>query len=99
MISAEDDTKPIVLYINGGAYLNNFMPLQWKAIAEWAETTGCGLVTPIYPLLYHYTAKDAHPLMIQLFRKLTERKPLQTESFLTCDCLLINYANKVDSYI
>ena len=60
--TAEDDSKPIVLYIHGGAYLNNFMPLHWSAMAEWAETTGCGIVTPNYPLLYRYTAKDAHPL-------------------------------------
>ena len=32
--TAEDDSKPIVLYIHGGAYLNNFMPLHWSAMAE-----------------------------------------------------------------
>ena len=73
--AAEDDSKPIVLYVHGGAYLNNFMPLHWSAMAEWAETTGCGIVTPNYPLLYRYTAKDAHPLMLQLYRQLLERFP------------------------
>lgn len=73
--AAEDDTKPILLYIHGGAYYLNFFPLHWKAMAEWAETTGCGIVTPNYPLLYRYTAKDAHPLMVQLYRQLLERFP------------------------
>jgi acetyl esterase/lipase len=41
--SAEDDSKPIVLYIHGGAYVNNFTQPHWKAMAEWAETTGCGI--------------------------------------------------------
>jgi acetyl esterase/lipase len=72
---AEDDSKPIVLYIHGGAYVNNFTPQHWKAIAEWAETTGCGIVTPNYPLLFQYTAKDAHPLMLQLYKQLLERFP------------------------
>ena len=73
--AAEDDSKPIVFYIHGGAYLNNFVPLHWSAMAEWAETTGCGIVTPNYPLLYQYTAKDAHPLILQLYRQLLERYP------------------------
>lgn len=72
---AADESKPIVLYIHGGAYLHNFSPLHWKAMAEWAERTGCGIVSPNYPLLYRYTAKDAHPLMIQLYRQLLERFP------------------------
>ena len=72
---AEDDSKPIVLYIHGGAYVNNFTPPHWKAMAEWAEKTGCGIVTPNYPLLFQYTAKDAHPLMVQLYRQLLERFP------------------------
>ena len=74
-VSAKDDSSPIVLYIHGGAYLNNFMPLHWKAMAEWAEATGCGIVAPNYPLLYRFTAKDAHPLMMQLYRQLLERFP------------------------
>ena len=72
---AEDDTKPIVLYIHGGAYVNNFSSSHWKAMAEWAETAGCSIVTPNYPLLFRYTAKDAHPLMIQLYKQLLERFP------------------------
>ena len=71
--AAEDDTKPIVLYIHGGAYVNNFASPHWSAMAEWAEMTGCGMVTPNYPLLFRYTAKDAHPLMLQLYRQLQER--------------------------
>ena len=72
-VAAQDDTKPIVLYIHGGAYVNNFSSMHWKAMAEWAEKTGCGIVTPNYPLLFRYTAKDAHQLMMQLYRQLQER--------------------------
>ena len=73
--AAEDNSKPVVLYIHGGAYVNNFTPPHWKAMAEWAEKTGCGIVAPNYPLLFQHTAKDAHPLMIQLYRQLLERFP------------------------
>ena len=69
----QDDSKPVVLYIHGGAYVHNFDPLHWKAMAGWAEATGCGIVTPNYPLLYRYTAVDAHPLMMQLYQQLLEQ--------------------------
>ena len=72
---AADDSKPIVLYIHGGAYYHNFAEPHWAAMAEWAETTGCGIVAPNYPLLFRFTAKDAHPLMMQLYRRLLERNP------------------------
>lgn len=70
---AEDDNSPIVLYIHGGAYFHNFNAMHWSAMAEWAETTGCGIVTPNYPLLYRYTVKDAFPLLMQLYCQLQQR--------------------------
>jgi acetyl esterase/lipase len=41
-------------------------------MAEWAKATGCGIVAPNYPLLYCYTARDAHPLMMQLYQQLVQ---------------------------
>jgi acetyl esterase/lipase len=72
-MEAQDDSKPIVLYIHGGAYFHNFSSRHWAAMAEWAKTTGCGIVSPNYPLLYCYTAKDAHPLMMQLYQQLVKQ--------------------------
>lgn len=69
----EADDKPVLFYIHGGAYLNNYADLHWKAMAEWAKKTGCGVVTPNYPLLYRYTAADAHPLVMQLYKQLVEQ--------------------------
>ena len=69
----QDDSKPIVLYIHGGAYLHNFSSRHWAAMAEWATKTGCGIVAPNYPLLYCFTAKDAHPLMMELYQQLIKQ--------------------------
>lgn len=69
----QDASKPIVLYIHGGAYYHNFSSRHWAAMAEWARTTGCGIVAPNYPLLYCYTAKHAHPLMMQLYQQLIQQ--------------------------
>lgn len=74
-VAAQDDTKPIVLYIHGGAYVNNFSSRHWETLAEWTEISGCGLIVPNYPLLYRYTAKDAHPPMLLLYKRLLKRFP------------------------
>lgn len=74
-VVAEDDSKPIVLYIHGGAYLHNFSSRHWSAMSEWSEDSGCGLVIPNYPLLYLHTVSDAFPLMVELYTQLRERFP------------------------
>ena len=38
-VPAVNDTKPVVLYLHGGAYVHNFTSQHWKAMAEWAKTT------------------------------------------------------------
>ncbi len=74
-VPAENDTKPVVLYLHGGAYVHNFTSQHWKAMAEWAKTTGCGIVAPNYPLLPLHTAAEAHPLMLRLYRDLLKGIP------------------------
>ncbi len=74
-VPAENNTKPVVLYLHGGAYVHNFTSQHWKAMAEWAKTTGCGIVAPNYPLLPLHTAAEAHPLVMKLYRKLLEGIP------------------------
>lgn len=72
-MEAQDDSKPVVLYIHGGAYVHNFSSRHWAAMAEWARSTGCGIVSPNYPLLYCFTARDAHPLIMQLYQQLLKQ--------------------------
>lgn len=76
-VQAEDNTKPIVLYIHGGAYIHNFTSHHWNAMAEWAKMTGCGIVAPNYLLLPLHTAQEAHPLMLQLYQQLIRQYSAQ----------------------
>ena len=74
-VPAENDTKPVVLYLHGGVYVHNFTSQNWKAMAEWSKITGCGIVAPNYPLLPLHTAVEAHPLMMELYRHLLKVTP------------------------
>ncbi len=70
-----DDSKPVLLYLHGGGYCHNFAKQHWKALAEWAGETGCGIVAPNYPLLPLHTAADAHPPVMALYQELLQRYP------------------------
>ena len=72
---AEDDGKPVLLYLHGGGYCHNFAKQHWKALAEWAARSGCGIVAPNYPLLPLHTAVEAHPPVMELYRALLEQYP------------------------
>ena len=70
-----DDTKPILFYLHGGGYCHNFAKQHWKALAEWADDSGCGIVAPNYPLLPLHTAAEAHPPVLTLYQELLGRYP------------------------
>lgn len=55
-VPAENDTKPVVIYLHGGAYVHNFTSQHWSAMAEWAKTTGCGIVA--HELIDSHTYTD-----------------------------------------
>lgn len=70
-----DETKPVLLYLHGGAYCHNFAKQHWKALAGWADKAGCGIVAPNYPLLPIHTAAEAHPPVLALYQELLQRYP------------------------
>ena len=70
-----DDSKPVLLYLHGGAYIHNFDKNHWKSLADIAGQSGCGLVAPNYPLLPLHTATEAHRLILGLYADLVNRVP------------------------
>lgn len=71
-MDSEDDSPLTVFYIHGGAYVKTFTTHHWRFLAKLARRTGCGLIVPNYPLLPNNTAADAHPMMMDLYRKIAE---------------------------
>ena len=70
-----DDTKPVLFYLHGGAYIHNFDKNHWKSMADIASQTGCGVVAPNYPILPLHTAAEAHRLVLGLYASLLNRIP------------------------
>lgn len=50
---------PSVVYVHGGAYVNQIQPAHWKIIRAIADTTGCPVHVPLYGLAPQHRAVDA----------------------------------------
>ena len=74
-MAAADETKPVILYLHGGAYRQGITPSHWKILSEISKATGCGFVMPDYPLLPEHTALEAHTLVLKLYSELLKRFP------------------------
>lgn len=59
-----------VLYLHGGAYVQNFILLHWEFLAEMVRKTGCTITAPDYPLAPEYTYKEAFAMAGALYREL-----------------------------
>jgi acetyl esterase/lipase len=48
-----------VIYLHGGAYVNEIPSAHWKLISDLATQLGCSVVVPIYGLAPSHHAADA----------------------------------------
>ncbi|MCV7346509.1 alpha/beta hydrolase [Mycolicibacterium rhodesiae] len=60
---------PSVVYVHGGAYVNQIQPAHWKIICAIADTTGCPVHVPLYGLAPQHCAGEA----IDFLRAVTGR--------------------------
>lgn len=62
-----------LLYIHGGAYVNELIGAHWRIIGGIASRTGATVYVPIYPLAPRHTWQDAHPPLRALAQRLLDR--------------------------
>lgn len=72
---AFDDT--VILYIPGGAYLNNPLKYHWNLINNITQQTGCPVILPIYLKVPNYTCDDAYEKMIDFYKDLATREDVE----------------------
>lgn len=59
-----------ILYLHGGAYMQNFLRLHWNFLAMLVKETGCTIVAPDYPLAPDHTYKESFAMAEILYRDL-----------------------------
>lgn len=58
-----------ILYLHGGAYVQNFVRQHWKFLSMLVESTGCTITAPDYPLAPKHTYADAFEMVLPLYRQ------------------------------
>ncbi|MDJ1469524.1 alpha/beta hydrolase [Xanthocytophaga flava] len=64
-----------ILYLHGGAYVQNFVRQHWTFMAFLVQNLQCSITTPDYPLAPGFTYKDAFQMVIPLYKELLDRVP------------------------
>ena len=59
-----------ILYIHGGAYVQNFVRQHWTFLAMLVKHTHCTITAPDYPLAPKHTYVDAFDMMIPLYQEI-----------------------------
>ena len=59
-----------VLYLHGGAYLQNFVRQHWKFLSNLVASTDSVVTAPDYPLAPKHTFIDAFQMVISVYREM-----------------------------
>ncbi|MFC0772634.1 alpha/beta hydrolase [Terrimonas alba] len=62
-----------ILYLHGGAYVQNFNIFHWRFLAQLVQTTGCSITAPDYPYAPAYSYQAAFDMVSKLYRQLISK--------------------------
>lgn len=72
-----------VLYLHGGGYVLDLIPLfHWPAIAKLANTLRRSVTVPIYPLAPEHSYREVFPLLLQVYRRMLEVRGPKSIAFM-----------------
>ena len=60
-------SKTHILYLHGGAYVQNFVKQHWRFLSMLVESTHCTIIAPDYPLAPIYTYVDAFNMVTPVY--------------------------------
>lgn len=66
------DSK-VVLYLHGGAYVNQPANEQLQFVDRVTALTGCHVLLPLYPKAPEHSFLEAYEMLIKLYKKILER--------------------------
>lgn len=62
-------SKTHILYLHGGAYVQNFVKQHWRFLSMLVESTHCTIIAPDYPLAPIYTYVDAFNMVTPVYQQ------------------------------
>jgi monoterpene epsilon-lactone hydrolase len=64
-----------VLYVHGGAYIQDLVPLHWGFSGAMAEKLSCKFIAPRYPLAPEHDVQQTMEFMTQLYWQIIQTDP------------------------
>lgn len=74
-VNEEMESRYVVFYIHGGAYLHDIILPHWQFIDKLAKKTRAQVIVPIYRLVPFATYKEAFDLIVPLYKNIAESFP------------------------
>ena len=71
-LSATSSPEMTILYLHGGAYINDASFYHWKLCDKLAQKTGAEVVFPVYPLTPNHTWEETYDLLMVLYQDIQE---------------------------
>lgn len=68
-------SKFIILYLHGGAYVNNLVKPHWKIINDLMANIDGNTIVPLYGLAPHYTQEDVFKQLFELYLNIKVKYP------------------------
>ncbi len=58
-----------VLFLHGGGFFLEALPIQWRFCRRLARDTGCEIILPQYPMVPESNAIDSHIMLMEVYRE------------------------------
>ena len=71
------DKEKYIMYIHGGAYIDNFSLFHWLFLKKISKKTGCGITAPNYLLLPKYTYKYSHDKVLNYYKNFSKKHDIK----------------------
>lgn len=62
-----------ILYLHGGAYVQNFVRQHWRFLSRLVAATHCTIIAPDYPLAPKHTFVDAFEMIVPLYNHIIDK--------------------------
>lgn len=71
-LSQSDTPDYTILYLHGGAYINDASAYQWKLCDKIVHKTNAEVIFPIYPLAPNHTWEETYDLLTEVYQNILE---------------------------
>lgn len=65
-----NDNKKVIIYLHGGAYINQPARFHWKFVDKLVQKTNYNVVFPLYPKAPEFNIDDCYEYLIKLYNDL-----------------------------